>query len=77
MTTSDMKRYLLFAWADTPGPDGGVPMGGWGDFEGSFDSVEAAKAHINTGHEHQCAVGHIVDGQTGEKVDDWYVWPWR
>lgn len=31
-----MKRYLLFLFDDY------YPQGGWGDFQGDFDSVEAA-----------------------------------
>jgi hypothetical protein len=33
-----MKRYLVFAWDDY------YPAGGWGDFVGAFDDLDAAKA---------------------------------
>lgn len=35
-----MKRYLVFVGYDY------YPAGGWYDFEGSFDSIEEAKAKI-------------------------------
>ncbi len=35
-----MKQFLLFAG------DQYYPSGGWSDFQGDFDSVDAAKAHL-------------------------------
>lgn len=36
-----MKRYLLFVGIDY------YPCGGWGDFEGSFHTIEEAREQIN------------------------------
>jgi hypothetical protein len=38
-----MRRYALFVFDDY------YPGGGWHDFVGTFDSVEAAKAHPDYG----------------------------
>lgn len=37
-----MKRFLVFAY------DSYYPGGGWGDFQKSFDTLEAAKAFAET-----------------------------
>lgn len=50
-----MKRFLLF---------GGLiyyPSGGWGDFCGSFDSIEEAEDVFS---ENSCEWYHIVDSET-------------
>ena len=55
-----MKRYALFA-GDTY-----YPAGGWGDFEGSFDTPEQAKQAAEAlGHGDWW---HVIDLQTGEFV---------
>lgn len=56
-----MKRYLLFAGHLY------YPSGGWDDFQGDFDSVEAAEAHIPTVQEtlHSSSFWwHVVDTRT-------------
>jgi hypothetical protein len=35
-----MKRFLLFSYDDY------YPCGGWNDFDGDFDTVEAAKEYV-------------------------------
>lgn len=37
-----MKKFMLF------GCDTYYPSGGWSDFIGDFDTVEDARAHINS-----------------------------
>jgi hypothetical protein len=53
------KRYIVFQYEDY------YPSGGWGDLQGSFDTLEEARAfaqenrHDNT---------DIIDLETGEDV---------
>lgn len=61
-----IKRFLLF---------GGCvyyPGGGWGDFLGSFDTIEQARAHEQA-HERPSYQGdwwwHIVDLTTGVEIE--------
>lgn len=56
-----MKRYLLFSG------DNYYPGGGWEDFRGDFDTVEAAKAAKLDQHKHDDWY-HIVDIETGTEV---------
>ncbi len=51
-----MKRFLLFAGDDY------YPSGGWGDFVGSYDSVEEAIPDAYS------EWAHIVDTATGDVV---------
>ena len=55
-----MKQFLLFAG------DQYYPNGGWGDFEGSFDSIDEAKVA------EKALPGHdwfqVVDTASGEVV---------
>lgn len=55
-----MKRYLLFMF------DQYYPTGGWNDFRGSFDSIEAATAAVAEAQ--YCDFWQVVDSQTGEMV---------
>ena len=52
-----MKRYLLFG--------GGYyyPMGGWLDFEDSYDTIDEAKENL---FGDWC---HLIDSQTGDLVE--------
>lgn len=52
-----MKRYLLFTG------DCFYPCGGWDDFRGDFDSVDAAKAAKLDRHSRDDWF-HIVDTET-------------
>lgn len=54
-----MKRYLLFMY------DQYYPSGGWGDFKGSFDTLEEALAYTPTTH---LDCREVVDSHTGESV---------
>lgn len=64
-----MKRFLVFAF------DQYYPCGGWGDFGGSYDSVEAALAdranwrspegYSRSGRDHF----EIVDTETGQVTE--------
>lgn len=57
-----MKRYALFVF------DLNEPNGGWDDFRGFFDDVEAAK-QVGFQHEDQCNLDfHIVDLTVGAIV---------
>jgi len=55
-----VKRFLLF------GGDAHCAEGGWNDFVDSFDSQEKAIASLRDG---KLDWWHVVDTQTGEKVD--------
>jgi len=55
-----MKRYALFCF------DAHHPAGGWGDFEGSFDTVPEAVA---AGTAKNRDMFEVVDLTTGEEVD--------
>lgn len=54
-----MKRYLVFAyWAY-------YPIGGWHDFQDSFDTLEEARKFAESlQHDHI----DVIDTQTGEEV---------
>lgn len=54
-----MKRFLLFAY------DSHYPAGGWGDFMGSFDTLDEARAAYSK-PERRPDWCQVVDGQTGE-----------
>lgn len=57
-----MKTYLVFAF------EGYYPVGGWGDFYSSYETLEEAKRAC------KCLEGvgdistHVVDVRTGETV---------
>lgn len=54
-----MKRYAMFAY------DVYYPSGGWGDFKGSYDTIEEAEtAGKNSG----CDNFDVVDLTTGEEL---------
>jgi len=55
-----MKRYALFAG------DYYYPSGGWNDFRGSFETVEAAVDAVAPHYDWY----HVVDLTTGELVKD-------
>lgn len=62
-----MKRYLLF------GGNNYYPLGGWGDFKESFDSIEEAKTVAEERIYSDCEYWdlewfHIVDTNTWETV---------
>lgn len=57
-----MKRYLLFCF------DTYYPGGGWGDFCGSFDSIEEAMEHYSKDQQ------QIIDIVTQEDV--WRIPKW-
>lgn len=58
-----MKRYLLFT------SDQYYPSGGWEDFKGGFDTIEAAKGAVPDA-ETCCGydLGHIVDTETQQII---------
>lgn len=57
--SAPIKRFVLFDY------DSYYPAGGWGDFEGSFDTLDEARAAAKEGkRDHQ----DIIDLQTGESV---------
>jgi hypothetical protein len=59
-----MKRFLLFSGDDF------YPNGGWDDFSGDFDTVEAARtAAPETDDIYEPKWWHIVDLTTMQKVD--------
>lgn len=58
-----MKRFLLFA-----GPYY-YPAGGWGDFQGDFDSIVAARRKLIEIPGEMREWLQIIDSQTGEEVD--------
>jgi hypothetical protein len=51
-----MKRYLLFCF------DGYYPSGGWGDFVGTFDTIEEALKNRDRDHY------QVVDTETMKVV---------
>jgi hypothetical protein len=59
-----LKRFLVFAGDDY------YPSGGWGDFRGSYDTLEEALASCVcdpgdwTAHDWM----HVIDAETMEKV---------
>lgn len=59
-----MKRYLLFVYPAGMDMYGHQPAGGWNDFVGDFDSIDACRAALdvqsisNDNEEHSA---HIVD----------------
>lgn len=59
-----MNRWLVFR-GDTY-----YPMGGWGDFFGSFEEPDIANrwAAAETGGDGSCRWGHVVDRETGVVV---------
>ncbi len=58
-----MKRYLLFSGSNF------YPIGGWNDFQTSFDTIEEAEKHAVTLREWcQHDWHHIVDSETQERV---------
>jgi hypothetical protein len=58
-----VKRYLLFVYPRF------YPSGGWHDFEGSFDSIAGALAHVpNVWLVSADSLVHVVDAQTGQIV---------
>jgi hypothetical protein len=57
-----MKRFMLF------GRDCYYPAGGWQDFEGDFDTVEDARAHI-LAQEYRRDAYDLIDVDT--KEDHW------
>lgn len=56
-----LRRYLLFTFYDY------YPCGGWGDFDGSFNSVEEAKEFAKSKNHHIDNI-EIIDIVTGEEV---------
>jgi hypothetical protein len=54
-----MRRYALFVFNKY------YPAGGWDDFVGTFDSIEAAKAHPEYG---TCDYSQIIDLLTEKEV---------
>ena len=58
-----MKRYLLFYG------DNYYPSGGWGDFHGSFDTIqEAQQVFLKTDSPWKPDWYQIVDTTTGKEV---------
>ena len=57
-----MKRYLLFSHAVY------YPSGGWGDFRGDFDTLEAAMQWL-TEHTTEGDDGRAINDENGEVVD--------
>jgi hypothetical protein len=53
-----MKRFLLFSGNYY------YPLGGWNDFDASFDSIDEATAAVTETAEW----AHVIDSQTGEKL---------
>lgn len=61
-----MKRFLVFAYPAY------YPGGGWSDFQGSFDSSDAAFTFANA-YKGECSGGiEIIDLETEEDI---YVYP--
>lgn len=56
---SIFKRYLLF------GHDSYYPSGGWGDYQGTFDTPEEAKAFIQA-QKYRRDAYDLIDSHTGE-----------
>jgi len=54
-----LKRYLLFGGGSLISSDGG-----WGDFCGSFDTIDQAKEYVDESE----AWASIVDGEISEIV---------
>lgn len=57
-----MKRFMLFAHDDY------YPSGGWADFKGDFDTVEEARAWIDS-QDYRRDTYDLIDVNT--KVDHW------
>ena len=57
-----MKRFMLF------GHDSYYPSGGWNDFEGDFDTIEEAQAHID-GQKCKRDAYDLINSET--KEDHW------
>lgn len=60
ITQGALKRYLVFAL------DAYYPRGGWGDFEGTTDSLDEAIAYCKSSG---CDLTEIIDITTGDYVD--------
>jgi len=56
-----LKRYLVFAY------DNYYPAGGWGDFMGSFDTIEEAITKLEKHYYDNC---DVIDTTTGDYVED-------
>lgn len=54
-----IKRYVVFAGEHY------YPSGGWGDYRGSFDTLEEAQALIGTLGPSTYDWAHVVDLETG------------
>lgn len=57
-----VKRYLVFAGEDY------YPVGGWGDFQQSFDTQPDALACAQE-HEKEGKWTHVIDLGTGRQVE--------
>ena len=59
-----MKRYLMFCGSTY------YPSGGWGDFLGSFDSIEEGKTALLATRKtsREADWWHVIDGTNGEEV---------
>jgi len=60
-----MKRYLLFCFpAD-------YPAGGWNDFQGSFGTIEEAKAAAEAKRKEDpyCVEFQVIDSSTGDEEE--------
>jgi hypothetical protein len=51
-----VRRYLLFGWLYYD------PLGGWQDFQGAWDTIEAAKAAAEKGFMGKVEIVDIVQG---------------
>ena len=61
---ASLKRYLLFSGTAK------APVGGWGDYVNSFDTLPEA---IAAGHATYLAGGawwHVIDSASGDQVAD-------
>ena len=56
-----MKKYMLFEGLHY------YPSGGFGDFKGTFDTIEEAISFIAP-NEHDIYWSHIVETESGQKV---------
>ena len=57
-----MKKYILFLG------DQYYPAGGWNDFSGSFDDLEAAKSYAEERREENSFLWwHVVDKDNGQR----------
>lgn len=60
-----MKKYLVFQWFEWEAG------GGWNDLIGQADTIEEARALRGEPRKYNHQVGHIIDTQTGEIVEEY------